>query len=295
MFHGLKVGGLAVAFVLATGGTSSAQTTLRYKFKEGDTLDYVSENKTKMSTDLGGVKIAFNIKQYTNMTWKVYKVKADGSAEMGLKIDRIVMDVDGPPPLGAFGIDSNDKKDPDNLLAQQFARLLRKMAGQEIKTTMTPLGELKDVVYPEDLDRTLRDLGQGLGLGGGGGAGGLEQFTGGGLVVTKDALKKGDSWVHKSGGDGPKLEMKYTYEGTSGHLEKIAVKPKLLIEGAKAGLTIKSDDKKSMGVLLFDNQDGRLQDAQVTQVMSITVEMMGITIPMNVETTTHLKLKSGKK
>ena len=64
-------------------------------------------------------------------------------------------------------IDSNDKKDSDNILAQQFSKVIRKMAGQEIFATMSPTGEFTDVKYPEGLEKEMKDLTAGLGVGGG--------------------------------------------------------------------------------------------------------------------------------
>lgn len=277
------------------GAPAFAQTKLSYKFQEGQQLNYVADTKIKMKNDLGGINIVINVNQMTEMTWKFGKVNSNGSAVVTLKIDRMVMDIDAPPPIGGVTIDSKDEKDSDNLLAKQFSRIIRKMAGQEIVATMSPTGDFTDVKYPKDLEKELKDLTSGLGIGGGGG---LEQFTGGGVILPKDAIEKGKSWNHKADMKMPAgtatVDTKYTYDGPMGDFEKILVKPKMSIDGAKAGFTMKTNEEKSKGYVLFDNKMGRIAESQVTQAMQMTVEMMGLAINMDMDLTSTLKLKKSK-
>jgi len=286
----------ASALLLVVGGVQAqAQTKLRYKFQEGEQLNYVADTKIKMKNDLGGINIVINVNQKTEMSWKFGKVNSDGSAVVTLKIDRMVMDIDAPPPIGGVTIDSKDEKDSDNILAQQFSKIIRKMAGKEIVATMSPTGDFTDVKYPKDLEKELKDLTQGLGIGGGGG---LEQFTGGGVILPKEAIEKGKTWDHKAEMKLPagaaNVDTKYTYEGPMGDFEKILVKPKMTIDGAKAGFTMKTNEEKSKGYVLFDNKLGRIAESQVTQAMQMTVEMMGLAINMDMDLTSTLKLKKSK-
>lgn len=284
---------LGVALVLALATGASAQTTLRYKFQEGDKTEYVSENKVKTTSNVGGINIMMNLDQTIYMTWTVEKVNKDGAAALKIKVDRMVMTVEAPPPIGAATIDSNEKKDPDNILAQQFSKLVRAMAGSEITATMAPTGEFSDVKMPKELDKGFKDLTGGLGV-----SGGIEQLVGGGLTLPKDAVEKGKTWTSKNEAKTAmgnlNVEMKYTYEGADGDLEKITVIPKMNMEGKGAGPTLKSDDKKSKGTVLFDNRAGRIAEMRTTQVMSGTVEMMGFAINMDLDVTTTLKAKGRK-
>ncbi|MFO0969079.1 MAG: hypothetical protein U0793_26290 [Gemmataceae bacterium] len=288
--------GLALTILFAAAVAAEGQTLLRYKFKEGQKLEYTSESKMKMTSDLGGIKIVINMSQNMEMSWKIDKVTSDGSAELVMRLDRMVMDIEAPPPIGAVRVDSNDKMDPENALAQPFIKVVRGLVGKDIKATMTPLGEFKDVKYPADLEKAMKDLG---GLGGAGG-GGVEQFAGGGVILPKDPVQKDKHWTHKTKTDIPKVgtakvDTKYTYEGEDGDFQKILIQPKLLIEGEKIGLTLKVDEKKSKGVALFDNQDGRIHEIRTTQFMSANVEQAGLSIPMDMEITSVLKLKGKKK
>ena len=78
----------------ASRRAAPAQTTLRYKFQEGQVLQYVADTKIKMANDVGGIKIGINVNQKTEMTWTIGKVNSDGAARVGLKIDRMIMEVD---------------------------------------------------------------------------------------------------------------------------------------------------------------------------------------------------------
>lgn len=286
--------GLALAALLILAASAPAQVALRFKFQDGETLSYVSDNKMKIKTDVGGIKINMNMDQTIHMGWTIQKVNADGSARIAVKVTRMIMTVEAPPPLGMAVIDSDDKKDPENLLAQQFSKLVRTMVGQEITATMSPLGEFTDVKTPAELQKGFKEATGGIGL-----VGGIEQMMGGGLVLLKEEVNKGKSWSHKSDSKSDMLnltmEMKYTYEGKDGEAEKISVIPKMTIEPGKGGgPNFKSVDGKNKGHILFDSRAGRITEMQTAQSLAGSVEMMGFAINMEMDIATTLRLKGRK-
>src|SRR5262249_27798932 len=75
-----RMAGLGLAALFIAAVPAQAQTTLRYKFKQGEKLDYVIENKMTMKLDLGGKEIEMAINQNMEMAWKIEAVASDGKA-----------------------------------------------------------------------------------------------------------------------------------------------------------------------------------------------------------------------
>lgn len=73
---------LAAAFVLAVISSVQAETELRWKFKEGQSLDYVMERGVEGKINLSGADIAFTLNMTFDTAWKVKSVAADGTAEV---------------------------------------------------------------------------------------------------------------------------------------------------------------------------------------------------------------------
>src|SRR5258708_1807184 len=102
--------GLLVAGAALPSASAQAQTTLRYKFKEGDKLNYVMEQKQEMAMSFMGNDINTKINQTMDMTWKIGAVDKDGSAKMTQTIDRIRMTMDSPGAKIEY--DTKDGKEP---------------------------------------------------------------------------------------------------------------------------------------------------------------------------------------
>src|ERR1700751_3292428 len=87
---GLLAGALAWA-----AGPASAQTTLRYKFKEGEKLNYQFEQKMAMKMDVAGQPTNVEMNQTFDFVWHITSVDKDGNARMTQKIEnlRLVMDM----------------------------------------------------------------------------------------------------------------------------------------------------------------------------------------------------------
>src|SRR5262245_55845859 len=91
-----RIAGLGLAALLLAAVPAQAQTTLRYKFKQGEKLDYVIENKMTMKIDLGGKEIEMAINQNMEMAWKVESVAGDGKARIQQKLMRNQFSMDTP-------------------------------------------------------------------------------------------------------------------------------------------------------------------------------------------------------
>src|SRR5438477_481575 len=105
---------VAAAFA---GVTRADDVELRYKFKEGDKLNYSMEQKMTMEVNFGGQKISMDMDLDMTMTWKVGDVDKDGKAKVTQTIDRVQVKM--KHPTGGFEYDSKDGKEPDDEVAKK--------------------------------------------------------------------------------------------------------------------------------------------------------------------------------
>src|SRR5262249_10235149 len=127
-------GSLAVLLICASAVPAQAQTTLRYKLKQGEKLDYQMEQKMLMKMNVAGKEVTMDLTQRIDLSWNIVRVDSNGSAKMKQKMNRIRMTMDGP--TGKIEYDSREKKEADNAVLQAIAPLFNAMAGAEIEMTM---------------------------------------------------------------------------------------------------------------------------------------------------------------
>jgi len=292
---------LAAAVLVLATASAQAQTTLRYKFKQGDTLSYGLEQKMEMKMNVGGMDITMDMKQNIAMKWKVLEVDQNGKARIAQKIDSIRMSMEAPPPVGGVKYDSRDGKEPEGPIGKVLGPVFNALAGAEFTLNMDARGEISDVKLPEKLAETLQKTAGGApGLGDMFSPEGLKRLvTQGGLVLPEKAVKRGDTWAQTNENKMPfgmmKVTNTMTYEGPGGEsgtgVQKIAVKPVVSLEpdpNAQVSMKIKATDAK--GTALFDNTTGRLVEMSTTQNMQMQISAAGQDITLNIRTTTSLKL-----
>ena len=295
-------GGLISAAVLVLlAGPAQAQTTLKYKFKEGDKLNYTTEMTQKQMMNIMGNEIETSTTQNMDMTWIVKAVK-DGKAEVSQTIDRIRMKIDSP--FGGFDFDSKDGKEPEGPIGMIVGPVLNAMAGAEFTVTMTEQGDISDTKLSEKLIEAIKSNPILQQMGGAFTEEGLKNMMtqSGGSILPKTAVKKGDTWDQKIELKQPplgvmKLNSTYTYGGPEekdgATLEKIDVKTEITIEpiedaAAQFEIKVKSADMK--GTMYFDNKAGRLVVSTINQKMNMEINAMGNIIESVVDQTVTVKL-----
>jgi hypothetical protein len=156
-----RAGGVLLLLALASicAVPAQAQTTLRYKYKAGDKLNYDMEQKMDLKMDIKGKELNVTMNQSIDMTWKVKSVDADGKAALAISFDRIRMMLDGPQ--GKLEYDSKDGKEPEGALAHAAAPL-KAMVGAEFSLKVDPRGKASDVVIPKELIDALKKAGGGV-------------------------------------------------------------------------------------------------------------------------------------
>jgi hypothetical protein len=293
-----KIGWLVLAVVVANS-TAQAQTTLRYKFKEGEKLGYVMEQKMDMQMNVQGNNVQMNMTQTIDMTWHVKSVSKDGKAKMGQSFDRIRFTMD--TPMGKVEFDSKDGKVPEGPLGQAVAPVFQAMAGAELSLTMDPQGKTSDVEVPEKLADAIKNLPGGGGLGNILSADSLKQMASQSRAALPDGpVTKGKTWVKNVDMKMPfgtmKVENISTYEGSSPRgdtkLEQIAIKPKMTIEpDPNSPVTIKLKEQDGKGTTYFDNNAGRMVETNLKQNMVMALSVMGMDIEQKIEQVVTMKLK----
>jgi Family of unknown function (DUF6263) len=296
----------ALLACLALASAAEAQTTLRYKYKEGEKLEYVVDQDQKMTMNLLGNDVDMKTTMVMEMTWDTIKVDADGNATAKVTMTRVKLTMEGGP-LGKIEVDSNDKNEPDEPLGQMFSQIAKSMGSMEVTFTADPSGDVRDVKVSEGTLKKLKKL---PGLPGGGGdlftPDSFKSIVHGSIIVPvpKEAVSKGKSWSHKmeqkTGMGKMSGDTKYTYEGqiekNGATLEKFAAKPELKIEAdpnAQIKMTMK--DSKGKGFALFDNKVGRIAESSNEGTMRMEIEAGGMTIDVSSTQTTTIRLKGAAK
>ena len=285
-----------------TAAAASAQTTLRYKFKEGDNLKYTIEQKMKMTMNVMGNAIDMTMNQTSDMAWSIQSVDSDGNAKITVKFGRNKMTMDGPQ--GKVQVDSDSKQEPDDPVGQVLYKVIKGLSGLEMNATISATGEYTDIKVPEKAVKELQNLPGGEMFGDMFSGDGIKRMMSqSGLVMPKDPVEKGKTWKSKSDMKMPfgKLvaEVEYTYAGSTEKdgrtLEKITLKPKATIEpNPNAPFTMKLKSHDGTGTALFDNAAGRLLEVTNQQNMDMELEVMGMTINQRMVQTTTMRLADKK-
>jgi len=303
MFSALRLGLLGLA-VLGAGAAPAGATTLRWKFKAGESLHYAMDQKTVTTVNfkVGEEKkeIKTTLTQTIDMTWSVKAVDSQGTADVTQSFDRLRTKITSM--FGSFEYDSKAEKDPEGPIAAGIVPLLKALVGAQFSFRMNPQGELSDVTIPESVSKALSAAGAGLPGGGGSGpfsAEGLKNM----IVESSLALPKGDlapgtTWTRQTKAPTPPLgtlllDKTYRYEGPEpgGQAEKIGLVTKIQLQPAAESqmkLTIKSQE--GQGTFDFDNNAGRVTNSHVTEKIVMLISIMNNDIDQDSDSTTDMKL-----
>ncbi|MCI0378612.1 MAG: DUF6263 family protein [Gemmataceae bacterium] len=286
---------LAAVALVVCAGQINAQTTLRFKFKEGDKLQYQLEQKMKMAMNVAGKEFGIDMTQHMDMGWIVGKVE-DGVAQITIKFGKAKMAMDGP--TGKVEVDSTSTEEPNDLIGKTLHQVVKTIGGLEFDCKMDATGEVKDAKIPAKALEALKNLPGGDQMGDLFSEEGLKKMIQGGMILPKEAVAKGKTWNQKVSMKMPFGKMtgdiEFTYEGPiekgGKHLEKIAMKPQVRIDADPAS-PIKLKSQEGKGVALFDNEAGRLLEMTSDQVMEMSIEANGMNLNQRITQKTIVRLK----
>jgi hypothetical protein len=289
---------LGLAILFASAQSAAAQTTLRYKFKQGEKLNYVLQMKGDMAMNVMGREFKVDMGQTFDVTWNVASVDQSGKAKITQTFDRIRFNMEGP--TAKLEYDSKEGKEPEGPVGKIMGPLFSALVGAEISMSMDAQGKISDVKVPEKLAQAAKGLAGTPGLGQMLSEEGLKQMMDqSGLLLPAKPISKGATWDQKfeskSPGGTMKVESTNTYDGPVAkdgkQLEKITLKPKITLEAdpnAPAKITLKSQE--ATGTALFDNAAGRLVETNMKQDLEMAVSAMGQEISQKMKQTVTMKL-----
>ncbi|MDA1049849.1 MAG: hypothetical protein O3C40_05150 [Planctomycetota bacterium] len=121
----LGLAGSTLLLVLASTGLLPAQTTLRWKFQQGQRLAQVVEQNMTMNAKVGDLDIETKMNQTIDATWHVTAVDDQGTATIQQDFTRVRMKMDA---MGnGFKFDSDDPQELAGIGAL-FAPALKALA-----------------------------------------------------------------------------------------------------------------------------------------------------------------------
>jgi hypothetical protein len=297
-----KVTVLALLCVVTLCGTMRAEDVeLRYKYKEGEKLNYVMDQKLTMEMSVAGQDITMEMGMGITMVWKVDKVEKDGKAKMTQTMTRVQLKVKHPG--GAFEWDSKDGTEPDDEVAKAMLPIFKAMAGADMTMTMDQRGQVSAFEMSDKLKEAMKKAAEagGGGLGDFGTEDGMKKMMEqGSLVLPEGAISKGKSWNAKNEIKVPQVgkmitDVKYTYEGqekrTGKQLEKVSGVITQSVEpdkNAPGEMKIKAQDSKAN--LYFDNEAGRLIETRMTQDVVMEFAIGGQTISQKLKQNLTIRL-----
>jgi hypothetical protein len=286
-----------------SAGLAQAQTTLRYKFKEGEKILYVMEQKMLMKMDFMGNAITINMTQTVDMTWHITAVDADGKATMSQKFDRVrfMMDM----PMGKVEFDSKDGKESDDPISKTVTPILKALADSEFNLAMDARGRSSDIKVPEKLLDELKNSPAAAGFGSMFSEDGFKRMIDqSGVQFPEEAIDKGKSWMQKVELKMPFGKMNVnnncTYDGpiteADKKLHQISLRPEVSIEAdPNSPATMKVKAQETKGKALVDSAAGRLVETNLIQNMEMEIGAGGQTFVQQIEQTVKFKIADSSK
>ncbi|REK10484.1 MAG: hypothetical protein DWQ37_16505 [Planctomycetota bacterium] len=260
---------------------------LRWKFKDGEALNYVLKRGVDGKITLSGAEIAFTLEMIFDTTWKATAVAEDGVADVDLTVDRIQIVMDSPL-AGRMAYDSSAEKEPEGPVWAQMGPVMKGMLGQTFKTKISPLGKVSDIQLPEKLQDVLgkQEVGenrrQGLGIGGNSfNAKGIKELIEQSVVPLPEEATAEAEWSRSFENAMPGMgtqfsETFFSYEGPEKvdgkELAKISGETEILFEpeeNPRADLEIMAQE--SGATFLFDAQAGHLVKADGSQHLEMEI------------------------
>lgn len=263
--------GVVLAFYVAAG----AEEPLRWKFEKGAKYDYNMVQDMKIQ---GPQNVTMH--QELKMLWDVADVTPEGDAVIEQKIEQVKMKMQ--LPFGTIDYDSASPEPPAGPAAN-LAPMYNALMKGNFKVTMSPRGEIKDVVVPPEIVAALKNS-PGAAMGDLASEEGFKKMMKqGSLQLPEKALAEGEEFsagrVEMNNPNAGKqvIETVYKYLGTKEEegVEFARFEPKITLKFE--GAPVKITNQESTGEILFNVAEGRLDSSTIKQQVTMEQEGGGAT------------------
>ncbi len=271
-----------------------AQEPLRWKFENGEKLDYNMVQDMTMAMEGGPVgKMETKMRQQMEMTWDVQQVNADGSAVIRQTFDRVRMKM--TTPGGEINYDTDSVEAPAGMAAM-IAPMYKAMTEAEFIITMSDRGQVTEVNIPDEVIEALKNSPGAAMMGDLATSEGFKKMIAqGSLVLPENPPQKGDSWSSKVEMENPMagkqtVETTYRYEETKemDGTTYAVIRPELKMSIASTpeqNVQMKVTDQSSEGEVLFNVDEGRLHTSKFKQNVTLDVSVGGQSMTQKIDQT----------
>lgn len=267
--------------LIASATVAQAADAIAWKFSPGLVNRFQMNQETKVTKTGAGGDMSVDTLLIIDLSWAVKEVNADGSAVLEQKIDRMRMTVTTSDGLKSE-IDTASKE-PAQGQAAMAAPLLKAITGNVFVITMTPRGEVTNVVVPDGVTEALKNQPGAPQMGELASAEGFKKLVGQASFVLPEALTVGKEWTSTTESKLPlvgtqKAVTTYKYEGPIDQegtkLEKFTAKVDISFSGGE--VTVEVPSQESNGEILFNAEAGRLEQSKITQVTNLKISNLKI-------------------
>uniref|UniRef100_A0A7C4LNB9 DUF3108 domain-containing protein n=1 Tax=Schlesneria paludicola TaxID=360056 RepID=A0A7C4LNB9_9PLAN len=288
---------------LGTGAAAHAEATLRYKFKAGDETRYVLTQSLTTEVTLPQQEKPVTTGMTQSMYFKnvVDEVTSTGSARLRQTYTRIKLSVrSSAAGAQSFDYDSAAEEQPTGPIAESILKSIKPLLNAEIQQTISPRGEISDVIVPQSLLDAFKSNPALAAMGNTFSAEGFKNLSAQSAVSFPDKpLAVGDAWDQAIDLKLPfgKLTTTKTmrYGGKDEHgLEKLGISTTMTMEpAANPQVSMKLTKGQGAGAILFDPLRGRVHSSTLKQTMEAEIMVAGQKIQQKSETEVALQLDEG--
>ena len=281
---------------------AASAAELRWKLKAGDEFVAKVEQKSEVASSLGGAApTLMTMESGLELGWKVTEVDEQGAATITQRFQRLRMKME-MPKSGVISYDSSSEAKPTGD-AKAIATAVQPLLDAEIKLTLSPRGEIKNVELGEAAQKIVEGLEASNPLKTLLSKEGLSNVLGQTVVILPEGdVKPGDKWPRVATLPTAlgKFKQTTTFEllprdAASPDVSRIESVSNLELEEPRAAksrpATLKQQQQK--GLILFDHETGRLRSAEIEQEL-VTSSMLKDT-PIQVKLVSTLKMTLDEK
>lgn len=284
----------ALLLVAALAATSSAAEAIVWKFSPNLTNHYQMSQDTKVTKTGAGGDMTVDTLNKIDMSWTVKEVKPDGSAVLEQQITRMRMTIQTGDGVKSE-IDTAAAEDPQGQAAMA-APLLKAITGNPFIVTMSPRGEVTDVVVPEAVAAALKNQPGAAQMGELASAEGFKKLVGQASFVLPETLDPGKEWTGTTEAKLPLVGTltsvtTYKYEGPAEvegqQLAKFSAKVDANFAGGE--VTVEVPSQESKGEILFNGEAGRLESSAINHLMNLKITANGQVVEQKIDQTIGVK------